>query len=170
MKLKSTVQHIFGMFMGSRQSNRSDHNDHLIDITALLIRIATIDREISRARRMQLQSILKRSYDLDEITLSRIVAEAESTAQTAIDLYRFTQPLNQGLNNEDCCRIVRLMWELVYADRQVTELEQNIIWRAADLLSVSTRQRVELRREVLAAMDSCDRGQDLRSLRPAPLS
>ena len=27
-----------------------------------------------------------------------------------------------------------MMWELVYADGQVTEFEDNVVWRAADLL------------------------------------
>jgi len=32
----------------------------------------------------------------------------------------------------------------------VNEFEHNIIWRAADLLGVSTRQRVELRQRIAA--------------------
>jgi tellurite resistance protein TerB len=38
----------------------------------------------------------------------------------------------------------------VYADGRVNEFEHNIIWRAADLLGVSTRQRVELRQRIAA--------------------
>ena len=39
-----------------------------------------------------------------------------------------------------------MMWEVVYADEVVNELESNVIWRAADLLGVTSRQRIELRR------------------------
>jgi hypothetical protein len=42
------------------------------------------------------------------------------------------------------------MWEIVYADRSINEFEENIIWRAADLLGVSSRQRVELRQGIAA--------------------
>ena len=41
-----------------------------------------------------------------------------------------------------------MMWQIVYADHQVTEFEDNLIWRAADLLGVSSRERIELRRRV----------------------
>jgi hypothetical protein len=41
-----------------------------------------------------------------------------------------------------------MMWEVVYADGRVNELEDNIIWRVADLLGVTTRQRVELRQQI----------------------
>jgi uncharacterized tellurite resistance protein B-like protein len=33
-------------------------------------------------------------------------------------------------------------------DRRVTELEDNLLWRAADLLGVSSRERIELRQRV----------------------
>jgi uncharacterized tellurite resistance protein B-like protein len=48
-----------------------------------------------------------------------------------------------------------MMWELVYADGHVSEFEENVIWRAADLLGVSTRERVNLRQQVQdGALDS----------------
>jgi uncharacterized tellurite resistance protein B-like protein len=40
------------------------------------------------------------------------------------------------------------MWEIVYADGRVTEFEDNLLWRAADLLGVSSRERIELRQLV----------------------
>jgi uncharacterized tellurite resistance protein B-like protein len=43
-----------------------------------------------------------------------------------------------------------MMWEMVYADGQVGEFEDNLIWRAADLLGISARDRIELRRRVAA--------------------
>jgi uncharacterized tellurite resistance protein B-like protein len=45
-------------------------------------------------------------------------------------------------------RIVEMMWELVYADDNVTEFEDNVVWRASDLLGVSSRDRLELKHRV----------------------
>ena len=41
-----------------------------------------------------------------------------------------------------------MMWEIVYADGQRDELEDNLLWRAADLLGVSSRERIELRQRI----------------------
>jgi len=41
-----------------------------------------------------------------------------------------------------------MMWELVYADGNVTEFEDNVVWRAADLLGISSRDRLELKHRV----------------------
>jgi uncharacterized tellurite resistance protein B-like protein len=41
-----------------------------------------------------------------------------------------------------------MMWEIVYADGRRDELEDNLLWRAADLLGVSARERIDLRRRI----------------------
>jgi uncharacterized tellurite resistance protein B-like protein len=43
-----------------------------------------------------------------------------------------------------------MMWQIIYVDDRVNEFESNIIWRTADLLGVSLRQRIELRQRVAA--------------------
>src|SRR5215470_156737 len=45
-------------------------------------------------------------------------------------------------------RIVEMMWELVYADGRVSEFEESVVWRAADLLGISSTERVALKRRV----------------------
>jgi uncharacterized tellurite resistance protein B-like protein len=45
-------------------------------------------------------------------------------------------------------RIVEMMWELVYADGTVSEFEDNVVWRASDLLGISSRDRLELKHRV----------------------
>jgi hypothetical protein len=49
--------------------------------------------------------------------------------------------------------MVEMMWQMVYADHQVTEFEENLLWRAADLLGVSSRDRIELRRRVAGGQE-----------------
>jgi len=41
-----------------------------------------------------------------------------------------------------------MLWEMVYADGQVTEFEDNVVWRAADLLGISSRDRIDLKHRV----------------------
>ena len=45
-------------------------------------------------------------------------------------------------------RVVEMMWEIIYADGRVTEFESNLMWRAADLLGISARERIELGQQV----------------------
>ena len=42
-------------------------------------------------------------------------------------------------------RIVGMMWEMVYADGKLHEFEDNLIWRTAELLGVSSEVRIRLK-------------------------
>jgi uncharacterized tellurite resistance protein B-like protein len=77
-----------------------------------------------------------------------LLEEAIAINRNAIDLYRFTRQLNEILDDDDRSHLVQMMWEVVYADGTANDFDKNIIWRAADLLGVSSRQRVELRQKV----------------------
>jgi uncharacterized tellurite resistance protein B-like protein len=49
------------------------------------------------------------------------------------------------------------MWDVVYADQKVSEFEDNLLWRAADLLHVSSRDRIALRQR--AAQSRADQSE-----------
>ena len=40
------------------------------------------------------------------------------------------------LDDEGRRRVVKMMWEIIYVDGDANEFENNIIWRAADLLGL----------------------------------
>jgi hypothetical protein len=50
-----------------------------------------------------------------------------------------------------------MMWEIIYADGRANEFESNLMWRAADLLGISSRERIELGQRVASrrVTDSC---------------
>jgi uncharacterized tellurite resistance protein B-like protein len=66
----------------------------------------------------------------------------------SIDLYQFTARLNRSLDEVGRARIVEMLWQIVYADGVVTEFEDNLVWRAADLLGIPRGERIALRRRV----------------------
>ena len=115
---------------------------------ALLMRVATIHREMSEARQKALYSVLQSSFGLDDHTTARVIEESAAVNRNAIDLYHFTRELNKMVDGDGRHQIVRMMWEVAYADGNADEFDANIIWRAADLLGVSSRQRIELRQHV----------------------
>jgi uncharacterized tellurite resistance protein B-like protein len=125
-----------------------EHTDGRLATAALLIRVATVNSEMSEARREKLHAVLKSCFELDDLATAQLMHDAAAADRNAVDLYHFTRQINDVLDNEGRQRIVKMMWQVIYADGRVNEFESNIIWRIADLLGVSTRQRVELRQRV----------------------
>ncbi|HMF25933.1 MAG TPA: TerB family tellurite resistance protein [Pseudolabrys sp.] len=133
-----------------------EDKDCRLATAALLTRVATVDSEMSAARRERLHAVLKSCFGLDDLTTVQLIRDAAAADRSAVDLYHFTRRLNDVLDNEGRQQIVKMMWQVIYVDERVNEFESNIIWRTADLLGVSSRQRIELRQRVAA-----DRGENL---------
>jgi uncharacterized tellurite resistance protein B-like protein len=49
-------------------------------------------------------------------------------------------------------QIIEMLWEIAMADRVVHEFESNLVWRVAELLGVSARDRVLLRKTVASRL------------------
>ena len=105
---------------------------------------------MSKVRKKRLHAILKSCFALDDLAIDQLIEDSAEIDRTAIDLYHFTRQLNKVLDDQVRRHVIQMMWEIVCADGKVSPLEDNIIWRAADLLGVSSRQRVELRQQVSA--------------------
>ena len=143
--LKSLITELAG---GAKHPERFAENDYRVAAAALLVHAATIDGDMSAAERDKLQAVLKHRFDLDDAATAALIDEATAAEHEAVDLYHFTSIINRSLDEDGRRRIVEMMWEIAYADGQVSEFESNLIWRAADLLGISSRDRIELRQRV----------------------
>jgi uncharacterized tellurite resistance protein B-like protein len=117
---------------------------------ALLTRVATADSDMSEHKRRGLHAILKSGFELDDAAATRLIVDGHAAERKAIDLYQFTRQIKDAFDEEGRRRVVQMMWETAYLDGGLNGFEANLIWRAADLLGVSTRQRVEMRQQAAA--------------------
>jgi uncharacterized tellurite resistance protein B-like protein len=113
-----------------------------------LVHAATIDGEMSSPERDKLHAVLKQHFALDDAATAELIAKATEAEHESVDLYHFTRRLNRALDEPGRARVIEMMWEIVFADGQRDELEDNLLWRAADLLGVSPQERIELRRRI----------------------
>jgi uncharacterized tellurite resistance protein B-like protein len=53
------------------------------------------------------------------------------------------------LDEQGRLRVVEMLWKMAFADGAISEFEDNVMWRVADLLAVSPRDRIVLRQQVM---------------------
>jgi uncharacterized tellurite resistance protein B-like protein len=133
---------------GEKLPDQFAEDDYRLAAAAMLVHAAAIDGEMSQSERDKLHAVIKQRFALDDATTDDLITKATAAEHEAVDLYHFTHQLNRALDDDGRAKIVEMMWEIVYADGQRDELEDNLIWRAADLLGVSANQRIALRRRV----------------------
>ena len=143
--LRNFVSELTG---GQKHPARFAENDYRLATAALLIHASTIDGNMTGTERDRLRGVLKSRFALDDAATEELIDIGTLAENEAVDLYRFTSLLNRTLDEAGRLGIVEMMWEVVFADGRVNEFEDNLMWRAADLLGVSSRDRIALRRRV----------------------
>lgn len=128
------------------QTQQFDDTGYRLAATALMIHVISLDGEPSAVEKDKLHSLIETRFGLDPGTADRLIAAATLVEGEAVDLYHFTSVIMRAVDEPGRIRIVEMMWELVFADGKVSEFEENVVWRAADLLGVSSRDRIELKR------------------------
>lgn len=136
------------MTSGDKHPVGFEENDYRLAAAALLIHAAAIDGNISGTERNLLHAMLKQRFNLDDDATDKLVEAATAAEHEAVDLYHFTSKLNRSLDEKGRLRLIEMMWQIAFADGRVTEFEDNLIWRAADLLGVSSHERLALRQRV----------------------
>jgi uncharacterized tellurite resistance protein B-like protein len=152
--LRSLVRLVGELTGGRPDGPEFSESDYRLAATALLVHLVSVDGEMNAAERERLTQVLRQRFDLDAGEAARLIAAAIDKDLEAIDLYGFTSVLNRTLDDEERRRVVEMMWEVVYADGRVDELEDNVVWRAADLLHVPSRDRIALKHEIAEAVAS----------------
>jgi uncharacterized tellurite resistance protein B-like protein len=124
--------------------------DPKLAVAVLLVHLASVDGQMKDAERKTIRSALVDHYALDEASVDRLIKEAALRDAEAVDFYRFTSAL-AALEMEDRIEIIRMMWTVVFSDNKNHELEDNMVWRVAELIGVSSRDRTVLRNQIAKA-------------------
>lgn len=139
---------------GGRGDSEPSGDDPRVAAAALMYHLMDADgvRQDSEWERMK--AALAGSYGISGEALNKVIADGEEADRNAVDLYAFTSVIKRHLDEEARIEFIRLMWEIVFADGELHELEDHTLWRVAELVGVDSRDRVRLRREVQAKTPS----------------
>jgi uncharacterized tellurite resistance protein B-like protein len=126
--------------------------DPQLAVAALLVHLAAVDGTVTESEKQSVRGALMDYCGLAEDEVRRLIHEARGQDADSVDFYRFTSILSD-LPDKEKHEIIRMMWQVVFADGRNHELEDNMVWRVAELINVSARDRTVLRKQ-MARSDS----------------
>lgn len=133
---------------GSQAGEQRD-DDPRVAAAALLFHVMDADGIRQDVERERIKSLLGKTYSMSGAELENLLKAGQKADSEAIDLYAFTSVLKRHLDEQARYDFIKLMWAVCYADGEVHELEDNTLWRVAELIGVESRERVLARQEVL---------------------
>ncbi len=138
---------------GSQAAARNNPaDDPRVAVSALMIHVMDADGIRRSGESTALRHALSETYDISGDDLDALLAAGEEADQEAVDLYAFTSVLKRHLDEQARVEFIGIMWDVVYADGELHELEDNIVWRVAELIGVDRRDRVAARQRARSNM------------------
>lgn len=134
-----------------RPALEPDRGDPRIAVAALMIHVMDADGLRLDAEVHQLKEALTAMYGVSGDALDSLLAAGHRAEEEAVDLYSFTSVIMRNLDAEARTQLIGILWEVVYADHERHELEDNLVWRIAELIGVSSRDRTVLRSQMARA-------------------
>jgi len=125
-------------------------NEADVAAVALFFHVIGADGVIDPVESEKLKALIGQEYDLSGSARQKLIEAGEQADREAVDLYQFTSVLNRALEPDAKVHFIELLWNLAYADGYRHELEDHVVWRIADLMGVSSRDRVLARQRALA--------------------
>jgi uncharacterized tellurite resistance protein B-like protein len=134
---------------GAAQPSEKRQDPLRLATAAILLDIAYADGTFTPAEDGDLVGFLKRAFALADDEARELVATAEEIRVRAIDHFALTYFIRKNSSLEERIEIVRTMWRMVYGDGKLTDYENYLVRKLADLLGLEHHVMIGAKVDVL---------------------
>ncbi len=117
---------------------------------ALLLEIAHADDVFAPEERERIVRAVREDLGVPASEVAEVVRLAEEERRESVDLYQFTKLVGEKFSREQRLRLVEVIWGVVYADGQLTAVENQLARRIAELLGFQHPEVQAVREKVKA--------------------
>ncbi len=131
-KLNDFMSRIIG---SASVETRSEHTLQLAT-SVLLIEVMRSDFDSTDQEQVATLNILKERFDLSDTEVAQLSELGHQSAMAANDFQQFTSVINRELSLAEKIRIIEYMWQVAYADDQISAHENHLMSKIASLLYI----------------------------------
>lgn len=133
----SSIRDFFDRNISTHSNPASEKHSIELATAALLAEVVRSDADVHPAEREVVLRAVREKFGLSEVEAQTLTALAEDEVKTANDYYQFTSLVNRHFSQPQKLRVVELMWEVAYADAELSAHENHVLRRIAELLHVT---------------------------------
>jgi len=128
---------------GPADQERKRSHDIRIATCALFLEMSHIDGEFSESEREHIISILKKNYQLSDEYAVALLEASHEELKGSIDLWQFTNLINQNYSREEKLRIIETIWKIAYTDGELDKHEDYLVHKLSNLLRFTHKELIE---------------------------
>jgi len=133
-----------------KDRNRTQDRDIRVAVCALFLEMAYIDGEFSDSEQEDLTGLLKKQYHLSDELVTELVEASKKELAGSIDLWQFTNLINQDYSRQEKIQIIHMVWQVVYADERLDKHEDYLAHKLAKLLRLTHKELIDAKLKVKA--------------------
>ena len=115
---------------------------------ALLLEVANSDDEFSDVERDNIIQILKRDFQLSDGYAKELMELSDKEREKSIDLWHFTNLINEHYSVEEKIKIIEMVWRVIYADGKLDKHEDHLAHKLSNLLKLTHTQLIDAKLKV----------------------
>ena len=129
-------------------------HDATIAACALFLEMSAIDGEFGEEERKLILSTLQDHYEVSKEDAEALVDHANQEREGSIDLWQFTNQINENYTIEEKLHVIEIVWDIAYADGLLDKHEDYLVHKLADLLRLSHPQLIEAKLKAKSRVNS----------------
>ena len=126
---------MFSFFKKKEKEKEKPKNLKLIAL-CLVYEVANADNDIDVRERDLILGKIKESIDVSVLTEKEIFNVIQQESEKRVSFYDIIHDINKNLDKKEKVDVLKMLWEIAYADKVLDVDEERIIRRSAEMLGI----------------------------------
>ena len=126
---------MFSFFKKKKEIKEEPKNLKLIAL-CLAFEVANADNNIDVRERELILNKIKDSVNSNILTEKEIFSVIQEESEKRVSFYEIIKDINESLDKKEKIDVLKLLWEIAYADKVLDVDEERIIKRSAEMLGI----------------------------------
>ena len=131
------------------QSQPQRHDPLRLATAAVLLEIGHADQGFDPSGDVNLSGYLETAFRLSSDEAKELIEAADDLRGQTIDHFALTNYIRKTMSLQERIEIVKTMWRIVYSDGRLTDYENYLVRKLADLLGLEHHVMIEAKVAVL---------------------
>ena len=131
------IRDFFDAHLSATQVAQDESRAIQVATATLLVEMLRMDSKIEPAERQAVLRAVRSKFGLSAEEADQLFVLAEAQSRQATDYFQFTSLLNQHFDAAQKAKVIEYMWQVAYADADLSAWEQHLVRKIAALLHVS---------------------------------
>ena len=131
------------------QDSKEKYDRVQVATCVILLEVAKYDFELSSIEKETTKAIMKDEFSIPGEIIEDLISIAEEKREESVDLWEFTNVINEHFSREDKIKMMESAWKIIYADDKLNKYEDHYVHVLADLLRLRHDELIDAKLRIL---------------------